>query len=152
MGEFTMEHKGVQTGVLMTGVYQGEKHCELIHGPSGSRIETDAPKDNHGKGEKFSPTDLVGAALGSCIVTTMAILTEKEGIDLMGANFEVRKIMGSNPRRISEFVISLNLPLKLSPEERTRLQAIAQNCPVQLSLHPELKVSHHFNYILPDPS
>lgn len=136
----------IPSGVKMSGVYQGEKHCELKHGPSGSKLETDAPKDNHGKGEKFSPTDLVGAALGSCIVTTMAILTEKEGLNLTGAQFEVQKIMGSDPRRIAELFVSLNLPGHLSADDRLRLEAIARSCPVQMSLHPNIKVHLQFNY------
>ena len=142
----------VPSGVKMSGIYQGEKHCELSHGPSGSKIETDAPKDNHGKGERFSPTDLVGAALGSCIVTTMAILTEKDGLNLAGVQFEVQKIMGSNPRRISELFVSLNLPKNLAVEQRLRLEEIARSCPVQMSLHHNIKVHLQFNYCNRDHS
>jgi putative redox protein len=134
--------------VQMTGIYQGEKHCELTHGPSGSHIQTDAPKDNHGKGEKFSPTDLVGAALGSCIITTMAILTEKDGMNFKGSHFEVHKIMGSNPRRISELHVKIHLSKKISAADQGRLLEIAHNCPVQKSLHPELNVKLQLIYDL----
>ncbi len=132
--------------VQVNGIYQGEKHCEITHGPSQSMIETDAPKDNHGRGEKFSPTDLVGTALGSCIITTMAILTEKDGIELKGSRFQVQKIMGANPRRISELKILLELPSKIAKEMRPRLEEIAHSCPVQKSLHPDLVVSLEFSY------
>ncbi len=134
--------------VQVNGIYQGEKHCEITHGPSQSMIETDAPKDNHGRGEKFSPTDLVGTALGSCIITTMAILTEKDGIELKGSRFQVQKIMGANPRRISELKILLELPAKITKEMRPRLEEIAHSCPVQKSLHPDLVVSLDFSYSL----
>src|SRR5687768_8276610 len=110
--------------------YVGEKHCELTHGPSGSKIETDAPKDNQGKGEKFSPTDLMAAALGSCILTTIAIIAEKEGIHFEKASCEVEKIMTSNPRRVSALKTILKLPEKLSFQERQKVEQIARNCPV----------------------
>jgi putative redox protein len=134
--------------VQMTGIYQGEKHCALTHEASGSHLETDAPKDNHGKGERFSPTDLVGAALGSCIVTTMAIQTEKDGLNLKGTRFEIEKIMSSNPRRISELRIAIVLPQSLSAADRQRLEKIAWGCPVKESLHPDLKVDLQFDYSL----
>jgi putative redox protein len=134
--------------VQISGVYQGEKHCELTHGPSGSHIETDAPKDNHGKGERFSPTDLVGAALGSCIITTMAILTEREGLNFKGSHFEVHKIMASNPRRISELQLKIHLSKQISPTDQRRLLQIAENCPVQKSLHPDLKIKLQLIYDL----
>jgi len=134
--------------VQITGIYQGEKHCELTHGPSQSMLETDAPKDNHGKGERFSPTDLVGAALASCMITTMAILTEKEGLNLTNSRFIVEKIMGANPRRISDLKVVLELPKEIKNEHRPRLEEIARNCPVQKSLSTDLKVHLEIKYCL----
>lgn len=135
--------------VKISGLYQGHKHCELTHLNSGSTIETDAPKDNFGKGERFSPTDLIGASLGSCAITTMAILTEHEGLKLTGSYFEVDKIMHSEPRRIGQLNLRLYLPRDLNPEQKSKLEQIARSCPVKLSLHPELTVNMSFNYCLP---
>jgi uncharacterized OsmC-like protein len=131
----------------MNGHYQGEKHCEIVHNPSQSRIETDAPKDNAGKGERFSPTDLIGAALGSCILTTMAIHAEKEGLDLKGARFDIGKEMVSNPRRIGILSGKITLPKTLSPEKRSWLEGITLNCPVAKSLHPDVKLALEFEYL-----
>lgn len=133
--------------VKMNVRYQGQKHCELTHGPSGTRIETDAPKDNQGKGEAFSPTDLVGAALASCILTTMAILTEKDGVNLESAEASVEKVMTGAPRRIESLTLNIKLPAKLTPEQRTRLEEIAHSCPVHRSLHPEVKMPMTFTYV-----
>lgn len=133
--------------VKMNVRYQGQKHCELTHGPSGTRIETDAPKDNQGKGEAFSPTDLVGAALASCILTTMAILTEKDGVNLEGAEASVEKVMTGAPRRIESLTLKIKLPAKLTPEQRTRLEEIAHSCPVHRSLHPDVKMPMTFTYV-----
>ena len=134
--------------VTMTGVYEGEKHCSLIHGPSQNKISTDAPKDNNGRGEAFSPTDLVGAALGSCIVTTMAIYAEKNGIDIKGSTFQVSKKMKLMPRQIDELAVEINLPQKLNADERKILEEIGLNCPVTRSLNPEVKVPVTFIYKL----
>jgi putative redox protein len=134
--------------VEMSGIYQGEKHCELTHGPSGSKISTDAPKDNAGRGEAFSPTDLLGAALGSCILTTMAIVAERDGKDFKAANFKVTKEMNPNPRRIQRLALTLNLPASFDPEYRKKLEHIAQTCPVQRSLHPEMEMPMTFNWVL----
>ena len=84
--------------VQMSGIYQGEKRCEMTHGPSQANLQTDAPRDNHGKGEAFSPTDMVGAALATCAITTMAIFADKEGVDLKGSHFTVSKEMQVSPR------------------------------------------------------
>lgn len=134
--------------VQMTGVYEGDKHCEIKHGPSNNIIQTDAPKDNNGRGEAFSPTDLVGAALGSCIVTTMAIFGEKNGmnVNLKGAHFKVTKVMKMDPRQIGELTVEITLPESLTGEERATLEKIAHTCPVARSLNPELKVPVTFHY------
>src|ERR1700722_14006421 len=96
--------------VKLSVTYQGQKHCQLIHEPSASTIETDAPKDNQGKGERFSPTDLVGAALGSCILTTMAMVAERDGVAITGARAEVEKEMLATPRRIGTLKVKITLP------------------------------------------
>lgn len=134
--------------VQMTGVYEGDKHCEIKHGPSSNIIQTDAPKDNNGRGEAFSPTDLVGAALGSCIVTTMAIFGEKNGINvnLKGSTFQVTKVMKMDPRQIGELTVEITLPETLSPDQRATLEKIAHTCPVARSLNPEVKIPVVFHY------
>lgn len=130
----------------MSVKYEGDKHCEVVHGPSNSKIGTDAPKDNNGKGQLFSPTDLMGAALGSCILTTMAILGEKEGLEIRGSHCTVGKEMSANPRRISKLLVELHLPNSISTEDRVKLENWAKNCPVTKSLHPDTTVSMIFRY------
>jgi uncharacterized OsmC-like protein len=126
--------------VHMSIVYEGDKHCQLTHSPSKSTIQTDAPRDNNGRGEAFSPTDLVGAALGSCILTTMAIFFEKEGLVLKGARAEVEKEMVSDPRRIGALHLKIHMPAGIARERRAALEKIAHDCPVSRSLNPELKI------------
>lgn len=133
--------------VKMSIVYQGQKHCELIHRPSQSKIETDAPKDNHGKGERFSPTDLMGAALGSCILTTMAIVAERDGFTFENASAEVVKIMADKPRRIQTLEAQITLSSKLTEDQRRKMEETARNCPVHRSLHPDLQVPMTFKYV-----
>jgi putative redox protein len=132
--------------VEMSGVYIGEKRCELIHGPSKKMINTDAPRDNNGKGEAFSPTDLMGAALGSCILTTMAIVIEKNNLplDIKGARFSVTKEMQSDPRRIKRLTVTVEMPVGIPEERRAFFERIASNCPVRLSLAQEVEVVEKF--------
>ncbi len=134
--------------VKMNVLYQGEKHCELTHGPSQSKIETDAPKDNQGKGERFSPTDLMGAALGSCILTTMDIIAARDGLklDLKNATAEVEKVMANNPRRIESLRVKITLPAHLNEQHRAKLEEIARTCPVHRSLHPDVQIPMTFEY------
>ncbi|WP_374077079.1 OsmC family protein [Bdellovibrio bacteriovorus] len=132
--------------VKMSAVYEGQKHCEITHGPSGSHIGTDAPKDNNGKGELFSPTDLVGAATGSCMLTVMAIAADKDGVELKGSRVEVEKEMHASPRRIAKLTVVLHLPQSVPHDYRKKLETIALNCPVKLSLHPELQMPVVFHY------
>jgi uncharacterized OsmC-like protein len=127
--------------------YLGDLRTESIHIKSGSRIFTDAPTDNHGKGEAFSPTDLVCAALASCKMTIMGILANREGIDLSGLTCEIEKIMESNPRRIGEIKITFELPnSQLSEKHRTMLINAANKCPVALSLHPDIRRTVTYNF------
>lgn len=134
--------------VKMTAHYQGGLHCELRHESSGSRIETDAPKDNMGKGERFSPTDLVGAALASCALTTMAIVAERDGVSLVGAHAEVEKHMIAQPiRRIGALPLLITLPPGIPMDYRPKLERVALQCPVHHSLHPEVEAKIRFIYL-----
>lgn len=132
--------------VKSSAVYVGGLHCELKHAPSGSQIETDAPKDNNGRGEKFSPTDLVGAALTSCILTTMAMVAERDGQSLIGASAEVEKEMSANPRKIAALHVKIVLPKSLPEDYRAKIEAIAHACPVHRSLSSEMKIPIQFSY------
>ena len=133
--------------VEMNVVYEGQLHCALTHGPSGSKISTDAPKDNQGRGEAFSPTDLVGAALGSCMLTIMGIYAQRQNINLTGATAKVTKEMVTAPiRRIGKLTVQFNLPASLSPEHRGAMEKAAHTCPVHQSLHPDVKLETVFNY------
>jgi uncharacterized OsmC-like protein len=132
--------------VKMSGLYEGEKRCELVHLQSKAKISTDAPKDNNGKGESFSPTDLVASSLGACMLTVMAIAVEKEGYSLKGSRFEVEKQMLNQPRKIGALKLILFLETNLPLERRSWLEQIGHQCPVRLSLHPEIKVDLQFVY------
>ncbi len=126
--------------------YKGEKRCELTHEPSGSKINTDAPKDNNGLGQTFSPTDLVAGATTSCMLTVLGISAEKDGIDITGSHATVDKEMGTNPRRIVKLAITMHLPKKLTEHERNKLEIMAKACPVKKSLHPEIEVPVEYIY------
>lgn len=132
--------------VKMTGTYTGEKHCRTEHGPSHQMLETDAPKDNQGRGQSFSPTDLVATALGTCILTTLAIVGEKEGLNLKNSRMSVEKEMTPPPRKIASLKTIIELPAELTPEWRAKLELAAHNCPVKKSLHPDVLVPIEFKY------
>ena len=127
-------------------VYQNNLRTEAEHIASGEKIFTDAPVDNNGKGEAFSPTDLVATALGSCMITIMAISANKYDIDVSGTNASVKKIMGSDPRRISEISIDINMNKNIEEKDRKRLERAALACPVHKSLHPDLEKKIRFIY------
>ena len=127
-------------------VYINNLRTETEHITSGKKIITDAPVDNNGKGEAFSPTDLVATALGSCIITIMAISANKYDIDMSGTNASVKKIMGSDPRRISEISIDINMNKNIEEKDRKRLERSALTCPVHKSLHPDLEKKIRFIY------
>ena len=133
--------------VKMTATYTGGLHCELTHGPSGSKLETDAPKDNMGKGERFSPTDLTGAALLSCILTTMAIHAERDGVSLTGAHGEVSKEMTAAPRRVGSLKVKLVLPKSIPSDYRAKIEQIGRTCPVGRSLREDLEAPIEFTYV-----
>lgn len=128
-------------------VYTGGLHCELKHESSGSKIETDAPKDNQGRGERFSPTDLMGAALASCILTTMAIVAERDGVKLEGAQAETVKEMIKEPRRIGSLRTQITLSAAIAADYRKKLENAAHHCPVHKSLHPEIDAAITFVYV-----
>ncbi|MBM7115152.1 OsmC family protein [[Archangium] primigenium] len=134
------------TGVEMTVATAPGFHCQLQHGPSGTRITTEAPKDNGGTGGSFSPTDLMGAALASCVLTTMALAASREGITLGDARARVEKRMTPPPRRIGELVLEIDMPAGLSAAHRARLEEVAHGCPVSRSLHPDVKLPMSFRY------
>jgi putative redox protein len=128
-------------------VYEGDLHCTATHGPSGDRLPTDAPVDNRGKGEHFSPTDLVGTAMGTCMLTIMGIAARDRGIDMTGARAEVLKEMGAVPRRhIAKLTVRIHLPAALSDRDRAVLEAAARGCPVHASLGPLTEVDLSFVY------
>ena len=133
--------------VKISAVYEGGLHCLLTHGPSGDTIETDAPKDNMGKGEAFSPTDLSAASLISCVLTTMAINGQKRGIELKGAEGEIEKEMSQDtPRRIVKLAMRVRMPKGIKKEDRKTLENIGENCPVFKSMDAAVKAPISFSY------
>ena len=126
--------------------YLGELRTEATHVQSGSKILTDAPTDNLGKGEAFSPTDLVAAALGSCMMTRMGIAARTQGVDIVGTRLSITKVMSADPRRIGEIIIDIRFPGEMAPKARTVLERAAATCPVARSLHPDCKQTVRFHY------
>ena len=126
--------------------YQGNLRTTATHLDSNSVINTDAPKDNHGLGEAFSPTDMVCSALASCILTIMAIAVEKNGININGTNAIVKKTMGNSPRRISKIDIELTFPMDYDSKTKTILERAALNCPVHHTLSNEVEKNINFIY------
>jgi putative redox protein len=125
--------------------YEGDLHCRAVHGPSGTVLTTDAPKDNQGRGESFSPTDLVATALGSCMLTVMGIVARTLEIDIAGATAWVEKEMTSTPpRRIAKLAVTIRVPQAVSEEDRLKLQRAVQTCPVHKSLHPDVEMPIEF--------
>lgn len=131
----------------LTTDYKGSLRTENTHTRSGSVVITDAPVDNQGKGEAFSPTDLVCTALSSCMLTTMGILAERENIDMRGMHTEVVKIMGSSPRKIAEIQVIMSHPnLVATDVQKQKLRNAALTCPVALSLHESVKQTVTLNF------
>lgn len=127
--------------------YKGDLRTEARHLRSGNTIITDAPTDNNGKGMAFSPTDLVCSALGSCMMTLMGILANRESIDLTGMVWEVEKIMSSSPRKIAEVRVVFNHPHLVATDlQKEKLRRAALTCPVALSLHESIKQDVTFNF------
>ena len=125
--------------------YQGDLHCKAVHGPSETELETDAPKDNQGRGESFSPTDLVATALGSCMLTIMGIQARTLEIDIAGTTATVEKEMTATPpRMIASLKVKIHVPHAVSPENRQKLERAAHTCPVHKSLHPDVQMPIEF--------
>jgi putative redox protein len=121
--------------------YQGQLRCTAKHGPSGAVLNTDAPRDNMGKGEAFSPTDLVATALATCMVTTMGISAQRHNINIEGTTASVTKEMVSVPlRRIGRLTVTITVPTELSEDDRHRMRNAAMSCPVHKSLHSDVKI------------
>lgn len=127
-------------------LYEGDLRCKAIHKKSGTLISTDAPTDNNGKGESFSPTDLVATALGGCMLTIMGIAARNHDIDIKGARAEVTKTMASDPRRISRLEVNIYLPKQYTNKEKKILEAAAHGCPVSQSLSADLEEVLTINY------
>jgi len=131
-----------------TVTYESNLRTTCLHLQSGSAIETDAPTDNKGKGERFSPTDLIATGLGACMITTMGIKAESMDIALDGAQVEVTKIMKSDPRRIGKIITHITMPEGLGLEDKNKeiLERVARTCPVERSLHPEVELEISFDW------
>lgn len=132
--------------VKITGKYEGDLRVSLTHDPSGSTLETDAPKDNQGKGSRFSPTDLVTAALSSCMITIMGIVARRDGINLTGLTFKAEKHMNENPRKVGKIMIEFIMPKGLTEDQKKKLEKAAHTCPVHHSLHPDVVKDIKFIY------
>ncbi len=128
--------------------YEGDLQFQAIHELSGTKISTDAPVDNQGKGRSFSPTDLLATALGACMGTIIGIVGKRDNIDLSGMTINVEKEMTSHPvRRIGALRVDIKIPHSLKEEEKKKLKIAAETCPVHKSLHPDIQVT--VNYLWP---
>ena len=128
--------------------YEGGLRCEATHGPSGQTLHTDAPTDNHGRGESFSPTDLVATALGSCMATIMGIVADRHQLDLRGMEIEVGKVMSTDaPRRIAKLATTIRVPLAADHPQRPLLENAALTCPVHKSLSEEMEKPVDFQWV-----
>ena len=134
------------TPVRITSYYKGDLKVRVTHQLSGTELTTAAPLDNQGDGSSFSPTDLVAAALGSCILTIVGIVAQRRSIVVDGAHVEVEKSMSTTPRRIGKLPVIVHLPNNLSTADREALEKAALNCPVHHSLHPDIESTILFEY------
>jgi len=130
--------------VRIEATYDGDLRCTAIHGPSGMQLVTDAPVDNKGKGESFSPTDLLATSMLTCVMTIVAIRAGSKGIEVSGMNGSVEKSMAANPRRIAKLEVIVNLPSNLSMEDRAWLITEGCNCPVCVSVSESMEVDVTF--------
>jgi len=133
--------------VEITAVYEGGLRCSATHAPSGAQLATDAPVDNCGKGESFSPTDLAATSLGVCMMTVMSIYAEKHGIDLGRTTARILKEMTPEPpRRIAKLTVEIAVPLDSDHSRREAIERVAMGCPVFLSLHPDIEKAVTFTW------
>jgi uncharacterized OsmC-like protein len=131
-----------------TVTYESNLRTTCLHLQSGSVFETDAPTDNKGKGERFSPTDLIATGLGACLITTMGIKAESMDIQLDGAKVEVTKVMVSDPRRIGKIIVHATMPaLNLDEKTIEILERVGRTCPVERSLHPDVELDIQFKWL-----
>lgn len=127
--------------------YLGDLRCQALHGESGTELTTDAPKDNQGRGESFSPTDLLASALGSCILSVMGIKARALNIEIGGATAIVEKEMANAPvRRVHKLAVRIHVPQQLSQEHRHKLEEAAHSCPVHKSMHPDVQIPIEFSW------
>ena len=129
-----------------TSKYSGELRTHSVHTQSGETYITDAPTDNEGKGEAFSPTDIVATSLANCMMTIMGIVSRRKGLIIEGTEAKIDKFMGTDPRRITEIKIDFYFPVNFSEDERKLLEKSALNCPVAKSLSSDLKQNVEFHY------
>ncbi len=131
-------------------LYKGKLRCQATHESSGIQLLTDAPKDNMGEGASFSPTDLVGTALGTCMMTIMGMAAQRMELDLTGTTVHVTKEMSSAPpRRIAKLKVEFTIVVPTTDEQRQKLKNAAMTCPVHKSLHPDVEVAVNFNWSEP---
>ena len=128
--------------------YQGNLRCEAFHLQSSSKIETDAPTDNHGKGERFSPTDLLCVSLATCMLTTMGIKAADMKVDITHSRADVTKHMASDPRRVAKIEVYIVLPKNINEKERLILEKTGTNCPVAKSVHPDIELVLQYDWKL----
>jgi uncharacterized OsmC-like protein len=127
--------------------YEGDLHCSAVHAPSGQTLGTDAPLDNNGRGESFSPTDLVATALASCMATVIGIIARRKNLALEGMTITVRKFMSEDlPRRISRLELDIVIPLPARHPDRPLLESAARGCPVHHSLHPDIQMAMNWTW------
>ncbi|TAL58771.1 MAG: OsmC family peroxiredoxin [Bacteroidetes bacterium] len=128
-------------------IYKGELRTNAVHLRSGQQIITDAPVDNNGKGEAFSPTDLLATSLGCCMLTVMGIMAKRHSIDVDGTKVEIVKVMADNPRRVSEVQVEIHFPKNTyTDKDKQLLENTALACPVAKSLHPDIKQKTRFHF------
>ncbi len=127
--------------------YEGELHTTVRHGPSGRVIETDAPVDNQGRGESFSPTDMLASAVGTCMLTVMGILARRKGWKLEDTRLALEKHMSESPRRVGRLVLNFDMSGDLPEDSRAALEEAARSCPVAQSIHPDIQLDVEFNWI-----
>lgn len=134
--------------VEINATYEGGLRTSAQHGPSGSLVETDAPIDNHGRGERFSPTDLLATSLGTCMMTIMGIFAERNGIDLTGTKVKILKEMTPDPpRRVAKLTVEITVPLPANHPRADAIEKAALTCPVYLSLHPDVEKAVTFQWV-----
>lgn len=132
--------------IRIQSVYEGDLHAVCTHGPSGASVATDAPRDNEGRGESFSPTDLLATSLASCMLTVMGITARRHGWAIEGAQADIEKHMVGEPRRVGRLVVRIEMPAGLAAEARATLERAARTCPVAESIHPGIDLDLAFRW------